>query len=93
MCEKILELILKITVILRGCLDHGHEEEEGRTIDRWALKQLSKQITAKPCERPNKLNTRSWPWKSFENMRATVTSKLCTDTKIFMCPNVWKELV
>ena len=48
------------TMILGGRFDHDHVKEEDRTIERQALRQTWKQkAVAEPCERPNKLITRS----------------------------------
>ena len=47
-------------MILGGRFDHGHVEEEDRTIKRQALRQTCKQkAVTEPCERPNKLIARS----------------------------------
>ena len=57
--KKDAELILN-TMLLGERFDHDPVEEEDRTIERQALRQTCKQkAVAEPCERPNKLITRS----------------------------------
>ena len=48
------------SMILGGRFDHDHVEKEHRTIERHAPRQTCKQkAVAEPCERRNKLITRS----------------------------------
>ena len=86
-------------MILRERFDHDHAGEEDRTLERQALRQTYKQkAVAEPCERPNKLitrslnrgnsdstllNTSSWPRKSCENICANVTPKLSANAPLF----------
>ena len=50
----------KIQMILGGRFDHDHVEDKDRTMEMQALRQPCKQkAVAEPCERPNKLITRS----------------------------------
>ena len=59
-CKTRCKTDLEYTMILGGRFDHYHAEEEDRTIERQALRQTYKQkAVAEPCERPNKLITRS----------------------------------
>ena len=92
----------KMQMILGGRFDHDHVEDEDRTIEMKTLRQTCKQkAIAEPCERPNKLITRSvnrgngastlqnsssWPRKSGENIRANVTPKLSANA-----PLLWRK--
>ena len=59
-CKARCRTDLEDTMILGGRCDHDHVEEENRTIERQALRQICKQkAVAEHCERPNKLITRS----------------------------------
>ena len=59
-CKARCRTDLEDTMILGGLLDHDHVEEEDGTIERQALGQTCKEKEeAEPCERPNKLFTRS----------------------------------
>ena len=60
MREKRCRTDLENTMLLGERFDHDPVEEEDRTIERQALRQTCKQkAVAEPCERPNKLITRS----------------------------------
>ena len=51
---------LEDTVILGGRFDHDYAKKEDRTIEMQALRRTYKhKAVAEPCERPNKLITRS----------------------------------
>ena len=59
-CKARCKTDLEYTMILGGRFGHDHAEEEDKTIERQALRQTYKQkAVAEPCERPNKLITRS----------------------------------
>ena len=59
-CKARCKTDLDDTMILGGRFDHDPVEEEDRTIERQTLRQTCKQkAVAEPCERLNKLITRS----------------------------------
>ena len=94
------------SVILGGRFDHDHVEKEDRAIERHAPRQTCKQkAVAEPCERPNKLitrslnrsniasilyNTSSWPRKSYENICANVPAKLSAKAPL-LCAQVYDK--